>query len=521
MKTEMKEWPRRPLSHFRQSLLDPDEFTLTFELVPSRGGRGWKHDRILEMARMMADDGRIRAVSITDNAGGHPALSPEVFGLDILEMGIDVINHFSCKDKNRNQMESLLFGWDRAGLTSLLVISGDYPKRGYCGHPKPVFDLDSVQVVEMLNRMNQGNFEDREISATSFFKGVAISPFKYTEAEQMMQYFKLHRKVAAGADFAITQVGFDVRKFQELLLFMEQKSLNIPVLGNVFIPNLPVLEMMRRGKVPGCVIPESLYQQMQKEAKADDKGKKARLVRAAKLLSILKSLGFGGAHLGGTGLSFGDLDFVLNQSLEFDDCRQYLIEEMSCSSKDVFFYFSQEKATGLNRPEPAGMRSQKNFSFRYSLALAVHNLAFDPQGFFFSAARTTCLALDKTCLRHVLDSFELITKKILFQCRNCGDCTLADLAFICPQSGCPKFLLNGPCGGSRDGWCEVYPKERRCLYVRIYERLDQEQQEQFKKRFVSPRNWSLNEKSSWLHFYGGLDHCSRGCQVPESKEDGM
>ncbi|MEA3546610.1 MAG: methylenetetrahydrofolate reductase, partial [Thermodesulfobacteriota bacterium] len=218
----MKELPRRPLSHFSKSLLNPDEFTLTFELVPSRGGRGWKHDRILEMARLMADDGRIRAVSITDNAGGHPALSPEVFGLDILEMGLDVINHFSCKDKNRNQMESLLFGWDRAGLTSLLVISGDYPKRGYCGHPKPVFDLDSVQVVEMLNHMNQGNFEGREISATSFFKGVAISPFKYTEAEQMMQYFKLHRKVAAGADFAITQVGFDVRKFQELLFFMEQ-----------------------------------------------------------------------------------------------------------------------------------------------------------------------------------------------------------------------------------------------------------------------------------------------------------
>ena len=106
-------------SSFQRSLADPEEFTLTLELVPSRGGRSTALSRALLCARDLAADGRIRAVSITENAGGHPALSPEVMGLEISDLGLDVIIHLSCKDKNRNQIESLLFAWDRLGLRNL------------------------------------------------------------------------------------------------------------------------------------------------------------------------------------------------------------------------------------------------------------------------------------------------------------------------------------------------------------------------------------------------------------------
>ena len=80
-------------------------------------------------------------------------------------MGLDVISHFSCKDKNRNQIESLLFGWDRSGLHNLLVLTGDYPKPGFQGAPKPVFDLDSVQL--KLDNTVVGNhlYTEREINA--------------------------------------------------------------------------------------------------------------------------------------------------------------------------------------------------------------------------------------------------------------------------------------------------------------------------------------------------------------------
>jgi methylenetetrahydrofolate reductase (NADPH) len=89
----------------------------------------------------------------------------------------------------------------------------------------------------------------------------------------------------------------------------------------------------------------------------------------------------------------------------------------------------------------------------------------------------------------------------------CGDCTLAESTYICPQSGCPKKLLNGPCGGSRNMTCEVYP-ERYCFWVRVYNRLrPQSTIEQLgTMSSLPPKNWALDRTSSWINFYTGRDH---------------
>ena len=118
-------------------------------------------------------------------------------------------------------------------------------------------------------------------------------------------------------------------------------------------------------------------------------------------------------------------------------------------------------------------------------------------------------SLDETRMRGPLSTFEYITKAALFGCLNCGDCTLEKLAFLCPQSRCAKYLLNGPCGGSHNGWCEVYPGRKRCMYVLAYDRLKPYGlEEKFKSGFIPPRNWSLNNTSSWVNFYRGLDNFS-------------
>lgn len=365
-------------SPLAQALHDPEHFALTFELVPGRGGKTREINRIVDLARRVAADSRFVAVSITENAGGHPALSPEVLGKEILGMGTEVIVHFSCKDKNRNQMESLLFSWDRQGLDNLLVIAGDYPKEGYRGHPKPVFDLDTVQALDLITALNLDVGEAAAArQPTSFVKGVAISPFKLTEAELVMQYAKLHRKVSAGADFAITQVGFDARKFHELLLYMEQQRLRIPVLGNVFVPTLPVAELMYRGRIPGCVIPDALYEQITWEARAPDRGRAARLERAAKLLAVLKGLGYAGAHIGGPGLSYEDLDTMVRRAAALAPSWPELVGEFSYWPDDAFFFFQGDPDTGLNRPEPVlppATRSGPGIS--YALAHRFHDLAF-------------------------------------------------------------------------------------------------------------------------------------------------
>jgi methylenetetrahydrofolate reductase (NADPH) len=501
-----------PSSPFRHSLLNQQEFTITFELVPGRSARSREYSRTLEFARQAAADGRLRAVSITENAGGHPALSPEVLGLEIRALGLEVIIHLSCKDKNRNQLESLLYAWDRQDLHNLLVITGDYPQKGYEGSPKPVFDLGSVQVLDLISRMNRGesNREGRIADAvppTSFLKGAVVSPFKMLAAEQMMQYAKLRRKQMAGADFIITQLGFDARKFQELLFFMREQGLAMPVLGNVFIPNLTVLEHLRAGRIPGCVLPEGIYRQMHREAQDGDRGKRARLLRAAKLLAVLKGLGYAGAHLGGPGISFADLDFVLTRMESLAADWQGLVGELSCWPQESFWYYKKNAATGLNLPEPNTAGSRRRPPFLYSLAKAFHDAAFAPQGFLYKPLRRLCRAMAASRLEVGFARSEHLVKYLLFRCRNCGDCTLAELSFLCPQAGCAKFLLNGPCGGSRNGWCEVYPGRRRCFYVKMFDRLADPQWQP--PGLVPPRDWSLDQTSSWLNYYLERDHTAK------------
>lgn len=508
----------QPLSQFQRSLYDPHQFTLTFELVPSRGGHSKEHTRELELAGQAAADHRLSAVSITENAGGYPALSPEILGLEIKRLGLPVIIHFSCKDKNRNQIESMLFAWNRMGLHDLLVITGDYPQQGYFGCPKPVFDLDCIHLLDLLKRMNHGIFDlgdktavSPSIEPTSFFKGVAFSPFKRFEAELLTQYYKLHRKIANGGDYIITQIGFDARKFHEIIVYLQQHQLNIPILGNVFIPNLTVTEKMYQGKIPGCIIPERLYNDTRKEAESPDKGKKARLIRAAKLLAILKGMGYSGAHIGGPGLDFADIDFVLNQAVTMDDNWQDFIPDISYWLPDSFYYFTKNEETGLNLPIPTTRPDKGNKNnLSYMFSRYIHNLTFQPTGALYRIMKKTSLYLDDSRLQSALPYIEHLIKFMLFECRNCGDCTLGELAFLCPQSGCAKYLLNGPCGGSRDGWCEVHPNHKRCLYVLIYERLKTyECEAMMGKGLLPPRDWVLNNTSSWVNFYRGRDHTAK------------
>lgn len=143
-------------NRFKDSLLRSDEFTLTLELIPGRGSRGKVQQEILSLVEEAVKGGHIHAVSLTDNPGGHPALAPDLLGVEISQMGRTPIVHFTGKDRNRNQVESLLYGLDRAGIRNILVMTGDYPQYGFEGEAKPVFDLDSVHILHMVGRMNEG-----------------------------------------------------------------------------------------------------------------------------------------------------------------------------------------------------------------------------------------------------------------------------------------------------------------------------------------------------------------------------
>jgi len=189
---------------------------------------------------------------------------------------------------------------------------------------------------------------------------------------------------------------------------------------------------------------------------------------------------------------------------------QSLIPDLSFSSPDAFYYYEKDHETWLNTSrETTRKRKKPSWFSAYSFSHWVHEVAFEPEGQLYDFCKKTCLSLDETRMHGPLSTFEYINKVALFGCLNCGDCTLEKLAFLCPQSRCAKYLLNGPCGGSHNGWCEVYPGKKRCMYVLAYDRLKPYGlEEKFKSGFIPPRNWSLNNTSSWVNFYRGMDNFS-------------
>lgn len=497
-----------------------EDFVSTFELVPARASRGRAIDEIMAFVRDAASDGMLSALSVTDNAGGHPALTAISLSREIMNLGIEPVIHFSCKDRNRNTMESQLFELDRAELRNLLVMTGDYPRQGFSGFGKPVFDLDSVQALEFIRELGHGmRYAHRSlrIVPVPFNAGCVVTPFKRLEAEQAFQYAKLVQKIRAGASYVVSQLGFDACRHHELRQFIDTSGLNIPLLGTVMIIDVRLAGIMHRGLVPGCVMPQRLLEQIKAEAARPDGGRAAALERAARQIALLQGMGYEGVHMSGPGLSYSTLVSVLERVDAIKDRWQEYVRDFLYPEEWRFRFYKQDPVTGLNQSADGDSCAvpgrDTSCHGKYSLSLLsplerfVHKMVFTPGGGIYDQVRRLARRISGSRFEAPFTRMEYLVKGILYNCQHCGDCTLSEMEFMCPQSQCAKFMLNGPCGGSSDGWCEVWPGKRRCMYVMLYERLEDPAFRRLRDReYLPPRNWALFRSSSWLNFFLDKDH---------------
>ncbi len=502
-----------PRMKYRDALRDPQTFAVTWELVPGRGAFEKAQESVVAMAELAAKGGKVHALTITDNPGGSPALSAEMLGAEINKLGIEPLVHLTCKDKNRNELESLLYGLERANVCNLLVMTGDYPKAGYLGGPKPVFDLDPVTLVGLIDALNKGREVptlkgSSRLKPAHFFPGVAASPFKALEAEQMGQYFKLKKKLAAGAQFVVSQLGFDARKFHELLEVIKLLGFgHVPVVGNIFLLPVGAARLMNSNGLPGCVVSDKLLAEIEEESKTPDKGKGKRYERAAKMYAILKGMGFAGTHIAGHGMSYDDLEFVIARGEELAPNWLELVHQFDYPQKDGWYYFERDDITGLNNNVPRDRSGYTHASLGYQAFRALHHTMFEKSGVLFGPMRRVAKAIDGSSVGPAFTKLEHVIKGLTNDCLHCGDCAMFDTAYLCPQSECAKNQRNGPCGGSCEGWCEKYPGEKRCMYVRAYERLKSHgAEESLGKGQVPPINHELYQTSSWINFYLGRGH---------------
>jgi len=518
------------LNTLREAILDPETFCVTWEQIPGRGALELQQDELISNARKAAKSGKIHGISVTDNPGGNPALSTEMLCTEIKKLGIEPLVHLASRDKNRSALESVLHGLTAAQVRNLLVLTGDFPSNeAFRGKSKPVFDLDPIHVLQLLDSMNSGlelqvMRRKRTLAPTQFFAGACVSPFKKTEAELMGQYYKLKKKIEAGAGFIITQVGYDARKMHELLQWIQVHGYDTPVLANIYVLPLGTARLMSSNSIPGCVVTDKLVAELAQEAKAEDKGLAARLLRAAKMYAIAKGMGFAGAHIGGHGISYKQVEYIIDKGEELAPNWLDLVKEFDYPQENGFYYFEHDPKTGLNTTTPAPRPLKPRKPLMYRLSRMAHWMLFNPNSIIFKAFRLIAPAIDRSPrMRRAFGYFEHMAKVALFDCMNCGDCALTDVAYLCPMSQCPKNQRNAPCGGSYDGWCEVYPNEKKCVWVRAYERLKAYgEEDQIGDRYVPPCNWELWETSSWLNFCLGRDHSAKsmGILPPQKKTKG-
>lgn len=512
---------------FAEAVLNPDSFCVTWEQIAGKGAFEIQQESIIENVGMAVNGKVIHGISVTDNPGGNPALSTEMLCSEIKKLGIEPLVHLACRDKNRNQIESILYGLAAAGVRNILLLTGDAPSNGgFNGRSKPVFDLDPIHALQLVKMMNNGlehevGRKKINLTPTEFFAGACVSPFKKTEAELMGQYFKLSKKVKAGADYIINQVGYDARKCHEVLQWLAVNGYDIPVIANIYVLPYGTAKIMNTNQIPGCVVTDKMVSELEEESKAKDKGKSARLLRAAKMYALAKGMGYAGAHIGGHNISYETVEYIVNKGEELSGKWQTLVAEFDYPQENGFYYFEKDPVTGLNLKKPAVATLKKSSPPMYRFSRLAHTLLFNPKSRLFGMLQPFAKFMDSSPARKSsFGYFEHLAKVALFGCMNCGDCALTDVAYLCPMSQCPKNQRNGPCGGSYDGWCEVYPDERKCVWVRAYERLKAYgEQEKMGAYIVPPCNWELYETPSWLNLYMGRDHTAirMGIKPPQGK----
>lgn len=234
------------------------KFIVTAELTPPKGCDA---DSVIVKAQQLKDIG-IDAINIPDGPRASARLSPLALALLIeKKVGIETILHYCCRDRNILGIQSDLLGAYALGLRNILAITGDPPKVGNYPQATAVFDIDSIGLVNIVNRLNHGrDLGNNPIGRpTGFVCGVGANP---GAIDLDLEVRRFEWKVDAGAEYAITQPVFDVDLLER---FLEKiKHVRIPIFAGIWpLTGLKNAEFMNN-EVPGAAVPEEIMERLRK-----------------------------------------------------------------------------------------------------------------------------------------------------------------------------------------------------------------------------------------------------------------
>jgi 5,10-methylenetetrahydrofolate reductase len=244
--------------------LESGTFVITAEVCPPKGCDCRPFIATASTLRQTVD-----AINVTDNQGANMRISPVTAASLLVREGIEPILQLTCRDRNRLALQSELLGAAACGVTNLLALTGDHISFGDHKGAKGVFDLDSVQLLQLATRLNNGqDLEGNGLNGrTDFFLGAAAAP----EAEPFqLSLMKIGKKARAGASFLQTQAMFDP---QRLRLFAEAVAPSgLKIIAGILLLKSSAMARYVNRTIPGLSVPQELIDELDQTKNQLDKG---------------------------------------------------------------------------------------------------------------------------------------------------------------------------------------------------------------------------------------------------------
>jgi len=252
---------------------------VTSEIGPPKG---------IETAQILADAelvrGRVDAFNVTDLQSSVMRLgSLTVCGL-FKQKGLEPILQITCRDRNRLALQSDILSAAALGIENILILTGDYTTMGDHPEAKPVFDLDSVQLLRVAKGLEAGmDMKGNKLQGAfpKFCLGAVVNP----GAEPLEpQIIKMEKKMAAGAEFFQTQAVYDIKTFEDFL--NKTKHLKAAVIAGIVVLKSAGMARFMNKNIPGVFVPDNLIKEME-----ETKDRAAKSVEiAARLIKELKPM---------------------------------------------------------------------------------------------------------------------------------------------------------------------------------------------------------------------------------------
>jgi methylenetetrahydrofolate reductase (NADPH) len=243
-----------------EKVLSEGRFALTAEIGPPKGCDGAKIQGKAALLKGYAD-----AFNVTDNQTAVVRLSSVAGCVLLLQMGMEPVLQMTCRDRNRIALQSDLLGAAALGVRNVLCLTGDHQSFGNHPAAKGVFDIDSIQLLQMIKGMrDEGVFQNGEpllAGRPNVFLGAAANP--YADPFEF-QVDRVRKKIAAGAEFLQTQSVYNLERFARWMDAVRSHGLDKKVFILAGVTPLKSVRMAERMKfhVPGADVPDAVYQRM-------------------------------------------------------------------------------------------------------------------------------------------------------------------------------------------------------------------------------------------------------------------